>query len=76
MDIFDIEFGLLCGIEGRAIVKAESGQEAKDLLVLGLMKNGISLDGNDAFDVLEVDVLKEEGPQVAIIGLNEIKDAE
>jgi len=72
MDIYDIEFELLCGIEGRAVVKAESGQEAKDLLVLGLMKQNISLDGNDVFDVLEVDVLKEDGSQVAIIGLNNI----
>jgi len=74
MDIFDIEFGLLCGIEGRAIVKAKTAQEAKDLLILGLIKQGISLDGNDAFDVLEVDVLKDEGPQVAIIGLNEVQN--
>lgn len=74
MDIYDIEFGLLCGIEGRAIVKAESGEEALNLLTNGLMNQGLSIDGNDAFDVLEVDVLKEEGPQVAIIGLNEIKN--
>jgi hypothetical protein len=76
MNIYDVEFGLLCGMEGRAIVKAETSDEALELLIYGLMGQGISIDGNDSFDVLEVDVLKEDGSQVAIIGLNQVKNTD
>jgi len=71
MDIFDIEFELVNGIEGRAIVKAESAQEAKELLQLGMLREGFSMDGDDRFDIVETDLLKEEGPKGTIIGIND-----
>jgi len=72
MNIYDIEFVLTSGVEGRAIVKAETAQEAKDTLLLGMLNHNIGLDPHDQFDILEVDILKEEGARAAIIGMSKV----
>lgn len=70
MDIYDVEFLLISGVEGRAIVTANSIKEAKEILQLGMLENGFQMDGADVFDVLELDLLKEDGPRATIIGVN------
>jgi len=74
MNIYDVEFDLANGFQGRAVVKASSEEEVKMELNKGLVERGYSIDGDDFFDIIEIDIFKEEGPKVAIIGIGKIED--
>ena len=74
MNIYDVEFDLVNGFQGRAVVKASSEEEVKMELNKGLIERGFSIDGDDFFDIIEIDIFKEEGPKVAIIGIGKIEN--
>jgi len=74
MNIYDVEFDLANGFQGRAVVKASSEEEVKMELNKGLVERGYSIDGDDFFDIIEIDIFKDEGPKVAIIGIGKIED--
>ncbi len=73
MNIYDVEFELTSGFQGRAVVKATSTEEVKMELNKGLVKRGFSIDGGDFFDIIEIDIFKEEGPKVAVIGIEKVE---
>ncbi len=74
MNVYDIEFVLSNGLEGRAIVKDTSSNGAKQTLQLKILQEGFQMDGNDVFDVLEVEDLKTPGPTAVLIGINKYKE--
>lgn len=74
MSVYDIEFVLNNGLEGRAIVKDTSSNGAKQTLQLKMLQEGFQMDGDDVFDVLEVSGLKKNGPVAVLIGINKPKE--
>ncbi len=67
--IYDVEFELVCGVTGRAVVIADSVKEVKKLLNNTLLEQGHVVDGNDRYDIIALD-FKDESKAI-IIGVEQ-----
>jgi hypothetical protein len=53
--MYDVEFDLVSGVTGRAIVISNSIKKAIELLNAVLLEQGYSIDDNDRHDVIALD---------------------
>ncbi len=65
--VYDVEFELVNGTTGRAIVMADSVKETKKLLDNTLLEQGYSVDTNDRYDIIALDLNCES--KAIIIGI-------
>ena len=66
--IYDVEFDLVNGIEGRAIVIADSVGEVKELLIAAFLENGYAVNTNDRYDIIALDFDNESKAVIVGIG--------
>jgi len=67
--IYDVEFELVSGVTGRAIVMADSVREVKKLLNNTLLEQKYSVNVNDRYDIIALDFNNES--KAIIIGVEQ-----